>query len=141
MFRSSLALVVLLCGPAIATDFPSNVKARLSQRDDFGSKLKVAYDINTPEFAKVWMCVGCNVNEEGSRMSNEGKEVQGATCGGYPNGCASLRGFEWVPSSDVSINFRINSGPWSPETFTFSIGEVVKGQSGVTHLEVSKEEL
>tara|TARA_B100000780_G_scaffold261565_1_gene214080 strand:+ start:103 stop:471 length:369 start_codon:yes stop_codon:yes gene_type:complete len=96
MNRSLLALLLpTLC---LSQNLPTNIKARFAQRDDFGSKLKVAYKINTPESSalapnKNWMCANCEINQNGERTSNVGHETVGSTCGGYPNGCATVKPF------------------------------------------------
>ena len=145
---SAQAWHVLLLGTALVThatlaqDYPTNVKARLTQRNDL-SKLKVGYNINTPESTHIWMCVNCDVDETGSRLSNKGFTTLGSTCGGYPHGCAVLKPFGWSPGDVVSLSFRVGDSLWSTEKIMFAIGDDVEQKPGMTHLEraEAKDEL
>ena len=106
---------------ATAQDFPTNVKVRVAQRGDFGSKIKVAYDIHSSEATVITMCAGCDVDDDGRRNSNKGYETTGSTCGGYPHGCAVIKPADWIFDVDtVSLHFRIGESGWSTEKNIFS---------------------
>jgi hypothetical protein len=129
-------IVAMVTTIAAAQDFPTSVKARIAQRGDFGSKLKVSYVIQSPEATIITMCAGCDVDDNGNRMSNEGYETTGSTCGGYPSGCAVIKPADWVFDVDtISLNFRVGESVWSSEKNIFSKGDIVKGSNGVEKLE------
>ena len=144
-------LLVLAVHTTAAYMLPTNLVVRVSQRSDFGVKLKVAYHINSPESTalsntKIEMCANCHIDNKGDRQSNDGHVKTGSTCGGFPHGCAVVKRADWLFDSDqVSLHFRVGAEPWStPFVFT-GLKEVVKGGAGVVYLQqledTVKEEL
>ena len=143
----------LSASPARNT-LPTNAKVRVAQRDDFGVKLKIGYDINSPEdldlagkLYQVSVCANCDVNDKGERNSNEGYQTVGSTCGGYPHGCAVLKRSDWIfedASDTLRLHFRVGESVWSKEAVVFTgLNTVVQGEGGVVHLvlQETKEEL
>ena len=124
-----------------AQNFPSNVEVRVAQRDDFGTKLKVSYNLNSRDV--VQMCADCDVDSNGERMSSKGYETTGDTCGGYPHGCAVIQNAEWIFELEtVALHFRVGESLWSrsSEQNTFSTKGVTKGTGVVYLLRIEESE-
>jgi hypothetical protein len=145
-----LKVLKFLLTPAVviagaSENLPTVKSAKISQRDDFGAKLKLKYLINSAKDEKVSVCSQCDINTNGERTSNAGYETVGSTCGGYPNGCAVFKQASWIFKKDqVSLHFRVGESLWSTEPVVYTgIAEAVKGESGVTllTLEEAKGEL
>ena len=138
--------ICLLLGTVVHTTvaymLPTDLVVRVSQRSDFGVKLKVAYHINSPESTalsntNIEMCANCHIDTKGDRQSNDGYVETGSTCGGFPHGCAVIKRADWLFDSDqVSLHFRVGAEPWSTTPYVFTgIKEVVKGGAGVVYLQ------
>ena len=134
--RALLLVLATLYSVAGATDYPTNIGARIAQRDDFGVKLKVNYHINSDHSSSIEM----RVKDFGPDFT-----TPGATCGGFPRGCAVAKGASVAEVlydlRTVSVAFRVNAGEWS-EYITFSKNGkadspplATRGASGVVQLQ------
>ena len=136
--RAELALFCLVVLAGANSKYPTNIKARVTQREDFGSKLKVSYNINSPESTPVHLCAGCTISiNTGERTSSEGYMIEGSTCGGHPSGCATIKRADWLFNLDsVALAFRVGGEGklWSTDDVQFSLKAAVKGQQGVVKL-------
>ena len=135
-------LPLLLLGMVFAplarasSDHPTDLRARLAQRDDFGVKIKLAYKISTPKAIKVEACfsgeVPCDVDE------SAGFITEGSLCGGFPSGCTVLKmaGAEpWVwAQKTVGVQMRVAGGEWSSPV-RFRVDPGVRGTPGMIALE------
>eukprot|EP00930_Biecheleria_cincta_P060887 TRINITY_DN46473_c0_g1_i1.p1 TRINITY_DN46473_c0_g1~~TRINITY_DN46473_c0_g1_i1.p1 ORF type:complete len:147 (-),score=35.92 TRINITY_DN46473_c0_g1_i1:50-490(-) len=113
---------------------PTDLRAQLAQREDFGVKVKLSYTIKSPKTSKVEVCVGCDVD-----MSS-GKVVDGGTCGGFPNGCATVKMSKAEAESQLwtqdalHLQLRVDGGAWS-EPVKFRVDKSAKGNMGMLELE------
>ena len=130
---TGLTLVWLVGALASGTDpgWPTDIKARLVQREDFGVKVKLAYTINSPESSTVEACIdACD--------ESDGRIATGAFCGGYPNGCAVFKMGEpgaWVWSQEtIDVRMRVDGGSWS-EPVRYRIDKSARGEVGAVDLE------
>ena len=76
--------------------------------------------------------VGCDADEAA------GLVAEGGTCGGYPNGCGTLKMAEpdaWIwAQKTIGVQTRVAGGVWS-EPVRFRVDPSVRGEMGVASLE------
>lgn len=117
--------------------YPTLTMARLrSENDEWGQKLKLSYqmvgDAETPHE----VCLDCKFDDAGQRLPGGRPPQKNGMCGGFPNGCATIRGPTW--GTTVSISLRAGGGEWSPAVSYFIDPAL---NDGSTHHLGAKDEL
>ena len=132
MLRAALVAACLL--GAVQASEPHITGMRLrAVGDQYGHKLKLAYQMADASDHEI--CINCNIGA-GVRLDDTGKVERGATCGGVPNGCHTVKAPTY--GSTYTFSLRAAGGKWSEQS-SYTLDPTLESSDTVHHLE--KDEL